>query len=45
MTEFEAVLIGGAGWIGLRKAQRAELGVDVGDTVHVVVEADTEPRG
>ncbi|MBB5790440.1 YdeI/OmpD-associated family protein [Jiangella mangrovi] len=35
---------GGAGWIGLRKAQRAEWGVDVGDTVHVVVALDDEPR-
>ncbi|SEE45717.1 YdeI/OmpD-associated family protein [Jiangella alba] len=35
---------GGAGWIGLRKAQRADLGVDVGDTVHVVIEPDDQPR-
>ncbi|TDD66293.1 DUF1905 domain-containing protein [Jiangella aurantiaca] len=35
---------GGAGWIGLPKAQRAELGVDVGDTVHVAIEPDDEPR-
>lgn len=35
---------GGAGWIGLRKAQRAELGVDVGDVVHVAIDPDDEPR-
>lgn len=35
---------GGSGWIGLRKAQRAELSVDVGDTVRVVIEPDDAPR-
>lgn len=35
---------GGAGWIGLRKAQRADLGVGVGDTVHVTIEPDEQPR-
>ncbi|PZF86219.1 YdeI/OmpD-associated family protein [Jiangella anatolica] len=35
---------GGAGWIGLRKALRADLGVDVGDTVHVAITPDDQPR-
>ncbi|NDL60869.1 YdeI/OmpD-associated family protein [Phytoactinopolyspora mesophila] len=35
---------GGAGWVGLRKDQRAELGVDVGDTVQVRIGYDDAPR-
>jgi len=35
---------GGVGMIGLRKAQSAELGIMVGDTVRVRIEPDTEPR-
>ncbi|TDE09644.1 YdeI/OmpD-associated family protein [Jiangella asiatica] len=35
---------GGAGWVGLRKARRAELGVEAGDTVHVRIEPDDAPR-
>jgi hypothetical protein len=35
---------GGVGIIGLRKAQSAELGIAVGDTVRVRIEPDTEPR-
>ena len=34
----------GQAWIGLRKDQRAELGIGPGDTVRVRVERDDEPR-
>ena len=37
-------IYGGVGWIGLRKAQLAELGVEVGDAVAVTVEPDDSPR-
>jgi len=35
---------GGRGWIGLRKAQLTDLGLDVGDEVTVIVELDDTPR-
>jgi hypothetical protein len=35
---------GGAGWIGLRKAQLADMGLAVGDRITVRVELDEEPR-
>lgn len=35
---------GGVWWIGLRKAQLAELGVKPGDTVTASVALDEEPR-
>ena len=35
----------GIGWIGLRKAQLAELDLHVGDRVEILVELDEQPRG
>jgi hypothetical protein len=35
---------GGVGWIGLRKAQLADMGLAVGDPVTMRVELDEEPR-
>ena len=35
---------GGTGWIGLRKAQREELLVQVGDEITMTVESDDVPR-
>lgn len=37
-------IYGGVGWIGVRKEQRAEYSVDVGDTLTLLVERDDEPR-
>ena len=35
---------GGVGWIGLRKAQLADMGLAVGDRITMRVELDEEPR-
>jgi hypothetical protein len=35
---------GGVGWIGLRKAQLADMGIAVGDRIAMRVELDEEPR-
>lgn len=37
-------IYGGRGWIGLRKAQLAEMGLRAGDRVTMRVELDVEPR-
>ncbi|WP_166353687.1 YdeI/OmpD-associated family protein [Phytoactinopolyspora limicola] len=37
-------IYGGSGWIGLRKDQRVEFGVDVGDAVRIRIARDDEPR-
>lgn len=34
----------GVGWIGFRKAQLAEFGLHIGDTVDVLIELDEAPR-
>jgi hypothetical protein len=34
----------GRGWIGLRKAQLAEMGLAAGDRITMLVEPDSEPR-
>ncbi|WP_020105936.1 YdeI/OmpD-associated family protein [Nocardia sp. 348MFTsu5.1] len=36
--------MGGENLIGLNKSVRAELGVEAGDTVEVIIELDAEPR-
>ncbi len=38
------MVYGGTGYIGLRKDQLREFGVGAGDTVHVTVDLDAEPR-
>jgi hypothetical protein len=37
-------IYGGTGWIGFRKSQLAELGLQVGDQVDLLVELDEQPR-
>ena len=37
-------IYGGVGWIGVRKDQRAEYRVDVGDRIRLRVERDDQPR-
>ena len=38
------MVYGGVAWIGLRRDQRTEFGVDVGETVRVTVTRDDAPR-
>ena len=37
-------VMGGRNLLGLSKAARAELGVEIGDAVHAIIELDTEER-
>ena len=37
-------VMGGRNLLGLSKAVRAELGVEIGDAVHAVIELDTDER-
>lgn len=43
-AQLRLAVMGGQNLIGLSKASRAELGVEIGDEVDALVELDTEPR-
>lgn len=43
-TRLRLAVMGGKNLIGLSKAARAELGVDIGDTIDAVIDVDTAER-